>query len=551
MNTQKTNQTITTPEARILIIGAGPSGLTAANVLACSGVNVRILDKKAGPTDQTRALVVHAKTLELFDKLGLADSAVEDGRRLTAAQLLSEGKGAKNISFVDTGAGERTPYPFALSYAQSQTERSLLQNFERTGGRVEWETELLSLAQTESDVQVLVRRASGKEETLTAEWVIGADGAHSPVRRLLSLGFAGKPYEQTLFLADVDVASALEGQQVSFDLTQLGFNGFFGMPGDTRRFRLLGSLSPELTNKDELTERDVQHLLDTTSTLPVEIQQARWISVYRIHHRMAERFRVGRVFLVGDAAHIHSPAGGQGMNTGIGDAYNLAWKIALVVKGQARETLLDSYEAERMPFAHAILSGSDRAFILAVTTNPLGRRLKLVAVPLLVRILSLLPALKRRAFWYLSQLWTSYRNSPVVADTEPKKKKGLRAGDRAPYGLFESGPDAGESLFSRLRGIDHHLLFFAGNTSNQQDADLNVTSERLQAVLDRYDVPIHLHVIPTENRSLHEQYRADKPSLFLIRPDGHLAYRGLAGNTDSLRSYLDGWFHKQEPAASS
>ena len=402
---------------------------------------------------------------------------------------------------------------------------------------------MLSLAQSETGVRVLVRRASGKEETLTAEWVIGADGAHSHVRHTLALGFAGKPYEQSLFLADVEVTSALEQQQVSFDLTQLGFNGFFGMPGNNRRFRLLGSLSPELADKEELNERDVQHLLDTTSTLPVEIQHTRWVSVYRIHHRMAERFRVERVFLVGDAAHIHSPAGGQGMNTGIGDAYNLAWKIALVVKDQARETLLDSYEAERMPFARAILGGSDRAFMLAVTTNPLGRRLKLVAVPLLVRILSLLPAFQRRAFWYLSQLWTSYRNSPVVANTQPKKK--LKAGDRAPYGLFESGPDADESLFSRLRGIDHHLLFFAGNQSNQKGADLNVTSERLQAVLDQYAVPIHLQMIPTENRSLHEQYRANKPSLFLVRPDGHLAYCGEASNMDSLQSYLDGWFYKR------
>ena len=536
---------MTTTTTDVLVIGAGPAGLTLANLLIYSKVQIRILDKKVGPSDQTRALVVHAKTLELLNKLGLADQAVEEGRKLGAVELFGMGRPTGMISFLDDGAGDRTPYPFALSYAQSQTEQLLLHHINEAGGRIEWNTELLELVQMPDHVRATVRRSDGEEETIEARWIIGADGAHSQVRHALSLGFAGSTYEQTLFLADVDLQSPLKSREVYFDLTRLGFNGFFSMPGDAQRFRLLGSLSPELADREELTLDEVQHLLNDTSSLHVDILKARWISVYHIHHRMAERFRVGRVFLVGDAAHIHSPAGGQGMNTGIGDAYNLGWKLALVIKGQAPETLLDSYEDERMPFARAILRGSDRSFLLAVTTNPLGRRLKLFAVPLLFRLLSRQLALRRWAFWYLSQLWTSYRNSPAIVASEVVKK-GPQAGDRAPYGFFEDGPDAGKSIFALLKGLDHHLLFFSGSRMNSQHTTVYEAEESLQTLLDMYKAPIHLHTVSEGNRSLWQRYGANVPSLFLVRPDGHIAYRGRAEDLDSLRACLDALFCRQD-----
>ena len=525
----------------VLIVGAGPTGLTAANVLSQSGVDFRIIDKTDGPTEESRALVVHAKILELLDKLGLADRAVEDGQRMGAAELLREGKSVGELSFFEDGQGQeqRTPYPMALIYEQHMTERLLIQGLEEDGGRVEWNTELLDLSQTSDGVRVTVRRPDGDEEVIEAEWVVGADGASSPVRHSLRLDFEGDTYEQTLFLADMDMDGELGDHRVYIDFTPASFYGLFPMPGD-RRFRLIGNVTEELKGKEEITAEDVQRTLDTHSGLRTEITALHWSSIYRTHRRMTERFRVGRVFLAGDAAHIHSPAGGQGMNTGIGDAYNLGWKLASVAKGAAQESLLDSYEAERMPFARAILSGSDRGFsLVGDTTNPLTQRLKVFVAPPLFRIVSQVPILRRWAFWFISQLWTEYRSSPAVAQSGPAKK-GPKPGERTPYGFFEDRDNFGESIFELLRGPDHHLLFFEGKEPNPARSE--ATRDEVERLLGRYEVPVHVHQVATENGSLHRRYGAKTSSLYLVRPDGHVAYRGGAADIIGLKMYLDRLF---------
>jgi 2-polyprenyl-6-methoxyphenol hydroxylase-like FAD-dependent oxidoreductase len=520
----------------VLVVGAGPAGLTMANVLDRQGVSFRIIDMKGGPVEETRALVVHAKTLELLDRLNLADRAVERGQRMGAVQVFGEGKPAGKISFLDDGADDRTPYPFALVLEQDRTERLLIDGLEATGGRVEWNTELLSLTSTPDGARATVRRPDGSTESIEAGWVVGADGASSPVRHSLGLGFEGDTYEQALFLADVEMEWDYGSRQVSIDMTRGGFYGFFPMPGENR-FRLIGNVPEELEGKEKITAEDVQSVLDRRSGLNTRITKVRWSSVYRTHRRMTERFRVGRVFLVGDAAHIHSPAGGQGMNTGIGDAYNLGWKLALVVRGLAHESLLASYEAERMPFARSILNGTDRGFSLQVTTDTAAQRLKIFFTPLLFRIVSTIPPIRRRVFWLISQLWTNYRESPAVAGSGGK---GPRAGDRAPYGVFETG--RGESIFDTLRGQDHHLLLFEGQRRGPMPKDLRNTEEGLQALIGAYEMPVAMDTVRTANRTLHERYGVDSPTLILVRPDGHVAYRGPADDPDALGSYLDGLF---------
>ncbi|WP_236022975.1 FAD-dependent monooxygenase [Dictyobacter formicarum] len=515
-----------------------------ANLLTRSGVKVRIVDKKDGPTEETRAVVVHAKTLELLDRLDLADKAVENGEPLLNAQLLSRGKRFGKLAFLNNEEERNTPYPFGLIYGQDQTEHLLIQSFAEAGGRVEWNTELLSLEQTPGSARARVRASDGSEETIEAQWIVGADGSHSSVRHALSLGFAGQTYMMTLFVADLEMEWDLGPHRGGMDLEWHGFFFFVPMRGEGR-FRLFGTLPPDLTDRDTLILDDVRRVLDTQSGLHVNILKANWISVYRTHQRMSERFRVGRVFLAGDAAHIHSPAGGQGMNTGIGDAYNLAWKLALIVKGQAHETLLDSYEAERIPFARAILRGSDWGFQVQAATNPILRWLKLYVLPQLFRLVSWLPSFKRRVFWLFSQLWTSYRSSPAVTQSV-SDKQGPRAGDRAPYGFFEAGPDAGKSTFTILRGMDHHLFLFAGSKPDTAFSDLRGLEEQLRSLLATYEVPVHLHTVSVANLSLHKLYGVEEPGLFLVRPDGHLAYRGRAQDLDGLKSYLDKWFQQRE-----
>ncbi|GCE21093.1 FAD-binding monooxygenase [Dictyobacter kobayashii] len=526
----------------MLVIGAGPTGLTMANLLTRSGVKVRILDKKAGPTQETRAIVVHAKILELLDRLDLTDKAFAEGEQLRSAQFFTQGRRTGKLTFLNGNGARRTPYPFGLIYGQDQTEHLLLQSLAETGVLVEWNTELLMLDQNPDGAWARVRVADGSEETIEALWIVGADGAHSPVRHALSLGFEGQTYLQTLFVADLDMEWEAGPRQGGMDMVRQGFFLFIPMHGEGH-FRLFGSLPPEMANRDTITLDDVRHLVDTQSGLRVNILKARWISIYRTHQRLAERFRVGRVFLVGDAAHIHSPAGGQGMNTGIGDAFNLAWKLALVVKGEAHDRLLDSYEAERIPFARSILRGSDWGFQILDATRSDLRWFKLFVLPRLFRLISPLPIFQRRVFWLFSQLWTSYRNSPAVAEAESGKREPM-AGDRAPYGFFEGGADAGKSIFTKLRDQDHHLFLFEGKRSAQSQTDFPGLEEQVQTLLNEYHVPIHLHALSAENHSLHNLYRADTCTLFLVRPDGHIAYRGKAENLASLRSYLDGLFSK-------
>lgn len=527
----------------VLVIGAGPTGLTAANVLAHSGVKFRIIDKAPGPVEETRAIGVQAKTLELLDKFGLGGRVADEGLKTGAFELFDEGRPVGRLPFLKDGGDDRTPYPFLLILEQSKTERLLTQNLEKSGNEVEWSTELLRLAQTPDGVRAAVRTPGGSEETIEAAWVVGADGASSPVRHSLDLGFEGDTYEQTLFLADMEMEWGLGSQGIYVDLARDGFYGFFPLVGE-KRFRLIGSMPEELEDKEEITAGDIQRVLDERSGLRTKITDVHWTSVYRIHRRMTERFRAGRVFLAGDAAHIHSPAGGQGMNTGIGDAYNLGWKLALVVKGHANESLLDSYEAERMPFARAILNGSDRGFSLvqSISGTKLQRRVKLTAIFTFFRLMSLTATFRERAFWFISQLWTNYHESPAVARSSPAKK-GPKAGDRAPYGFFEAGPQAGRSLFEVLRGTDHHLLVFEGSKSGSME--IEAVREEAAEILDRYRIPDEVHLITAENLQLHERYGAKEPSLFLIRPDGHIGYRGGASDIVGLRMYLDGLFVRQ------
>ncbi len=223
-------------EMDVLIVGAGPTGLTMANVLAQSGIDFRIIDKVDGPAEESRALVIHAKILELFDKLGLAERAVEDGQRMGAAELLREGKSVGKLSFFEDGQEQeqRTPYPMALIYEQHKTERLLIQGLEEAGRHVEWNTELQDLSQTSDSVGATIRGSDGEEETVEARWVIGADGASSPVRHSLGLDFEGDTYEQTLFLADMEMDWEFGDQRVYIDFTRTSFYGLFPMPGDRR-----------------------------------------------------------------------------------------------------------------------------------------------------------------------------------------------------------------------------------------------------------------------------------------------------------------------------
>jgi 2-polyprenyl-6-methoxyphenol hydroxylase-like FAD-dependent oxidoreductase len=527
----------------VLIVGAGPSGLTAAVVLASHGVRARVVDPERGPTDQSRALVVQARTLELWRKLGLVETAIAGGKKVTGVIAYSNGRllngGRSLIDFAKLGAGQ-TPYPFLLVFEQSKTERLLLDRLTELGGAVDWGVQALAIHPHGDHVEVALRQHNSDgtttEETVTPRWVVGADGASSIVRHALGLGFDGGSYEQAFFLADVAVTWPHTDDDLGLALTESGSFLFVPMPTDPGappRYRVLGSLTPEMAAHERLDITDVQRAIDQHSGVPATVSDAKWVSKYRLHHRMAERFSVGNVFLIGDAAHIHSPVGGQGMNTGIQDAYNLAWKLALVIRGHAQAPLLDSYATERMPVARALLNGTDNAFNVMVSDRKLVRWGRHVAARLLPITLRHLTATTRRVFATLSQIAITYAITPARSSAGIT---GSRPGDRAPHAELRTGPHAGTSVLTLLDGPDHHLLLLEG-TGMPSEA-----SDRFGAVIDDHAPTVHIHVIDRRETQVHAVYAVTAPTAVLIRPDGYIAWRGAASDADGLRTYLSSWY---------
>ena len=343
----------------ILIIGAGPTGLVLALWLTKLGVKVRIVDKTAEPGTTSRALGVQARTLELYRQLDLTDAVVKRGHKVPAVNLWVKGEPATRLPFERIGS-DLTPYPFLHIFPQDQHERLLIDRLEAVGVSIERRTELVGFTDEGERVIARLQGSEGREETCEASYIAGCDGARSTVRETIGTGFPGGSYRQLFYVADVEAAGrALDGE-LHVDLDEADFLAVFPLAG-TGRARLIGTVRDERADRaDTLTFHDVSDR--AIKHLKVDVRKVNWFSTYHVHHRVTEHFRKGRAFLLGDAAHIHSPAGGQGMNTGIGDAINLAWKLAAVLAGHGPDKLLDSYEAERIGFARRLVATTDRVF---------------------------------------------------------------------------------------------------------------------------------------------------------------------------------------------
>ena len=324
----------------VLVVGAGPTGLVLALWLARLGVRVRIIDKTAEAGTTSRALAVQARTLELYRQLDLTDAVLSRGHRTPAVNLWVKGEKAARVPFQDVGVG-LTPYPFLHIFPQDEHERLLIERLQSHGVAVERRTELVGFEDGGGRVTARLRLPGGAAETCDAAYIAGCDGARSLVRETIGTGYPGGTYRQLFYVADVEASGpALDGE-LHVDLDEADFLAVFPLAG-TGHARLIGTVRDERADHaDTLKFEDVSDR--AIRDLKVSVRRVNWFSTYHVHHRVARHFRRGRAFLLGDAAHIHSPAGGQGMNTGIGDAINLAWKLATVVSGRATDRLLDSY----------------------------------------------------------------------------------------------------------------------------------------------------------------------------------------------------------------
>lgn len=426
----------------VLIAGAGPSGLLLALELCRHGLRPRIIDPLPGPSPLSRALVVHARTLELLDRHQLADAFVARGEVVRGGAMRRRGRVVATVPLGRIGEG-LSPFPFLLILSQDQTEALLREALGRYGVTVEWNTALLDLTQDEQGVTATLQTAGEQPSTARAAYLAGCDGDRSAVRKALGIGFPGGTYEQTFYVADT-LTEGLPpdpqaGRQLQIALAPRTFNAFFPMPGG--RTRILGLLPPG-TPTEGITFADVQPALEAAEH--IRVRAVNWFSTYRVHHRVADHFRLGRAFLVGDAGHIHSPAGGQGMNTGLGDAANLGWKLAAVLRQAAPEALLDTYEAERLPFARELVATTDQAFTGATRASAWAGFVRTQLAPRLLPLALRWPALRRRLFRAISQTVIAYPDSPLSQG----QAAAVAGGQRLPWapGRYEALRPAGWHL---------------------------------------------------------------------------------------------------------
>jgi 2-polyprenyl-6-methoxyphenol hydroxylase-like FAD-dependent oxidoreductase len=496
------NTAVMTRDCQVLIVGAGPTGLVLACELLARGIRARIIDKSDGVVLETRALGIHARTLEVFDMMGLAEQFVSRGQVVRRFHMYTDGKTLVRLELARNGSG----FGFMLDVPQDATETILRQRMAELGGRVEQGTELSSLSVDSAGVTATVSGPDGAVRTITADYLVGADGAHSRVRDELGLEFRGHPYTQDWLLADV---------RLDWDRPEDEMHAFFRrdgrplicMPMREHRWRVILPYAGE-RDRQAPTLEEIQRLVGERAPVAVPVSDATWLATFRCQRRSTNVYRRGRVMLAGDAVHVHSPAGGQGMNTGIMDAHNLAWKLALVASGRSPAGLLDTYGAERGPVATDVLALTHTLVTLGTLARPVPRAVRNALVPAAGR----LPALQRRAVRRIGHIHVSYARGPL---TESGRGRGwVRPGQRVPD-LEVTAQGRTMRLHEVLRGGRHVLLMPGPGLPSSLSAwrdqiDLAVVAEGLGA----------------------------RQHIYLVRPDGYLAARGSVSRPGDVFGYL-------------
>lgn len=561
-----------TAEPRILVAGAGPTGLMLAGELARFGVACRIVDKAQGRSKHSKALAVHARTLELWQRDGLATAAIALGHKLHGLSIFSDGRRIVHVTL----DAIHSRFNYVLSIPQSTTEKLLEDRLIRRGGSVERNTELVRVEQDEQGVRALLRSTvTGAERELAADWVIGCDGGHSAVRQSLDVPFSGTRLPGIFSLADVQLTGNVPRDEV---VVNLGGGNIFGLIpiNGQGMFRLIMEHreEPSQAHADPTLE-EFQQILAEYGPPGTSISDPVWLSRFRISQRQVAQYRHGRVFLAGDAAHIHSPVGGQGMNTGIQDACNLAWKLALVVQGRGRPEILDSYQGERHPVGEQLLRATGAMTRVITWRNPVSDAIRDVVA----HVATSFDQVQDKIRTAVSEIGIQYRRSSLVAESHASaaelvagwlhRHTAVRAGDRAPDVVLHRSGGEPVGLLDLLSGLRPVLLLFTGWRTGATDAArreglLKTVQREFAGLLDmltvvpgaaaagKHDRPASAPPIPSHpapvgpedqvlddpDSSAHRAFGADDETLLLVRPDGYIGLRSQPAAFEPLAAYL-------------
>ena len=536
-----------------LIIGAGPVGLTMAAALTYQGLKYRLIEKAASPTDKSKALVVWSRTLELVSPMGIAEELLNaTGIRVKAGSIYADHK--RVVHFTLTS--DESPYGFPLMLPQSETERVLAKHLRHEGIEAERQVELISFSENNDSVVCQLRHPDGREETVETPWLIGCDGAHSTVRHAANISFSGHAEPNDWMLADIHVDGILARDEVSVFWHSTGLLVFFPIGAD--RFRMiadLGATDPSIQRTDP-TLADVQAKLDERGPGGLSASDPVWLANFRINERKVADYRRGRIMLCGDAAHIHSPAGGQGMNTGMQDAINLAWKLALVRRGEGQaDALLQSYSLERSAIGEQVLKAAETFTAVATLRNPVAQFMRNHLAPIITSFHQVQDEVRRG--W--QEISLNYRHSPLSKEVWPLFGGGQHAGDRLWYLPLRSAVDGRPaSLFSTIDGKRHSLLLLPVDTESLGRL-LTIAIEAEHA----FPGALSTHVIlrdgmqPSADVSditewldsqslVHEKLGVIAPTLLVIRPDGYIGYRCQPADGEALLEYLGGYLMRKD-----
>lgn len=493
----------------VLIVGAGPTGLALAIHLALHGVAVRVIDAAKGPATTSRALGLQPRGVEVLERIGaLGDLPQRSQPMLT----ISYNEGPRTVARFDIHRAAALPKP-TLLISQAEVEAALRDRLREVGGGIDWSTRLVGASQTTDGLTALVRDRTGGERNLHADWLIGCDGAHSAVRKAAGIGFPGRKLIERLLMVDVaaDWPYDRNGSTTWMDTGRMV--SVTALPhGVWRVF-----VEPSADVPDNLSESEVtdQVLGEFARRSGLELDGAvdvRWATEFRIHRRLAETYRRGRILLAGDAAHIQSPTGGQGQNTGLGDAENLGWKLALVARGRASQSLLDTYEAERRPLARTVLAATSTAVDIMLPNTGWKRLVRDRLVMPVMRV----PAVQRRVLLMASQLGINYRGGPL-APTAHWWTRTPRPGDRVPDMTCRCHDGTELKLHSAIAG---RWTMVARNPHQ--------AARYRAAAAELLGPDMITPLIPLESKTR---------DVLLIRPDGHLAWRGHA-DPEQLTTWL-------------